>query len=211
MSRAFTSEEYESKEVVIEIPEARVPSADAEIVFLYSKDRDLNDPSLPYEIGMHFMEGSDGFFQSNEFGVKWLDRAVKMGSVEAMMALADFYLKDTKTNGYRKPAELLRMAADRGNADAKDRLDIDNIEDPTSRKTFNAYRFNAELGDIRAMNLLAEGFEKGHFGKNKEKAAVLWYTRAFKKGDKEAAKRVLALYYKKRIELTEEELKFLRS
>ncbi|MBE6526245.1 MAG: sel1 repeat family protein [Thermoplasmata archaeon] len=211
MSRAFTSEEYEAPEVVIEVPEKREPSADMELVFAYSKDRSLSDPSLPYEIGMHFLEGSGGFFQSDEFAVKWLDNAVKEGSVDAMMALADFYLKDTKTHGYRKPASLLKMAADRGNEDARARLDMDHIDDPTSRKTFNAYRFNAELGDVMAMNLLAEGFEKGHFGKNKEKAAAFWYTKAFKKGDKDAAKRVLALYYKKRIELTEEELRFLRS
>ena len=71
MSRAFTSEEYESKEVVVEIPEARVPSADMELVFQYSSGRDLSDPDLPYEIGMRFLEGSDGFFQSDEFAVKW--------------------------------------------------------------------------------------------------------------------------------------------
>ena len=211
MSRAFTSEEYEAKEVVVEIPEARVPSADMELVFRYSSGRDLNDPALPYEIGMRFLEGSDGFFQSDEFAVKWLENAVKMGNVKAMVTLADFYLRDTKTNGYRRPAELLRMAADKGDEDAITRLDMDHIDDPTSRKTFNAYRFNAELGDVRAMNLLAEGFEKGYFGKNKDKAAALWYTRAFKKGDKDAAKRVLALYYKKRIGLTDEELRFLRS
>ncbi len=211
MSRAFTSEEYDEKDVVIEDLPDWESSGDKELVFAYSKGRDMSSPSFPYEIGIRFRDGSDGFFQSDEFAVKWLNNAVKAGSVDAMIALADFYLKDTKANGYRKSAELLKMAADRGNEDAKGRLDMDHIEDPTSRKTFNAYRFNAELGDVRAMNLLAEGFEKGHFGKNKDKAAALWYTRAFKKGDKEAAKRVLALYYKKRIELTEEELRFLRS
>ena len=211
MSRAFTSEEYEAPEVVIEVPEKREPSADMELVFAYSKGRNLSDPSLPYEIGMHFLEGSDGFFQSDEFAVKWLDNAVKEGSVDAMMALADFYLKDTKTYGYRKPAELLSKAADRGNDDAMSRLDMVNIGDPTSRETFNAYRFNAELGNTDAMKLLAEGFEKGYFGKGKDKAAKLWYVRAFKNGDRDSAKRVLALYYKKRIELTEEELRFLRS
>ena len=211
MSRAFTSEEYESKEVIIEIPEARKPSADAELVFRYSNGRDLSDPSLPYEIGMHFMDGSDGFFQSDEFAVKWLDRAVRVGNVDAMMALADFYLKDTKKYGYRKPAELIRMAADKGNPDAVSRLDMDGIDDPTTRKAFNAYRFNAELGDVKAMRLLAEGFEKGYFGKGKDNAAKIWYTKAFKNGDRDAAKRVLALFYKKRIELTEDELKFLRS
>ena len=134
-----------------------------------------------------------------------------MGNVKAMVALADFYLGDTKNYGYRKPAELLRLAADNGDKDAMRRLDMDDVVDPTSRKTFNTYRFNAELGDVRAMMLLAEGFEKGHFGKNKDKAAALWYTRAFKKGNQDAAQRILNLYYNKRIELTDEELCTLRS
>jgi len=66
--------------------------------------------------------------------------------------------------------------------EAASRLDMSHIGDPTSRRTFNAYRFNAELGDPRAMFLLAEGFEKGHFGRNKDRAAALWYVRAFLKG-----------------------------
>ena len=173
--------------------------------------RFLNDPALAYEIGMNFMDGTNGFFQDYGLAVKWLDRAVKLGHDGAMVALADLFLRDTKTNGYRKSAKLLRMAADRGNADAVSRLDMENIDSPTSKRTYEAYRFNAELGDVRAMRLLAEGFEKGHFGKDKSKAAAVWYTKAFKHGDDDAAKRVLALYYKKKIELTPEELSFLRS
>lgn len=211
MSRAFTSEEYESKEVIIEMPEKREPSPDSELVFRYSKGRDLNDPALPYEIGIHFMEGSDGFFQSDEFAVKWLEKAVEMGSADAMLALADFYLKDTKTHGYRKAALLLKKAADGGNPEAIGMLDMDNVGDPTSRKTFNTYRLNAELGSVEAMNRLAEGFEKGHYGKDRFKAAAVWYTRAFRRGDREAAKKALALHYKKKVVLTEEELRFLRS
>jgi len=211
MSRAFTSEEYEQKDVQIVAPKKKETTPDEELVFQYSKGRDLNDPSLPYEIGIRFMDGTDGFFQDDGLTVKWLDRAVRMGSDEAMVALADFFLRDTKTNGYRKSAKLLRMAADRGNEDAIARLDMENIDSPTSKRTYEAYRFNAELGDAKAMRLLAEGFEKGNFGKDKSKAAAVWYTKAFKHGDDDAAKRVLALYYKKKIELTPEELAFLRS
>ena len=211
MSRAFTSEEYEQKDVQIVAPKKKETTPDEELVFQYSKGRYLNDPALAYEIGVNFMDGANGFFQDNDLAVKWLDRAVKLGHDGAMVALADLFLRDTKANGYRKPAKLLRMAADRGNTDAASRLDMENIDSPTSRKTYNAYRFNAELGDVKAMCLLAEGFEKGHFGKDKEKAAAFWYTKAFRNGDDDAAKRTLALYYKKKIELTPEELKFLRS
>ena len=210
MSRAFTSEEYDEKDVVIEELPDWESSGDKELVFAYSKGRDMSSPSFPYEIGIRFRDGTDGFFQSDEFAVKWLNNAVKAGSVDAMIALADFYLKDTKANGYRKPAELLKMAADRGNEDAKGRLDMDHIEDPTSRKTFNAYRFNAELGDVKAMNLLAEGFEKGYYGKDKARAAATWYIRAFKLGDEGASKKALALHYKKKVVLTKDELALLR-
>ncbi len=182
MSRAFTSEEYDEKDVVIEELPDWESSGDKELVFAYSKGRDMSSPSFPYEIGIRFRDGSDGFFQSDEFALKWLGSAVRMGSADAMLALADMYLKDTKKHGYRKAAELLRAAAVKGNGEARGRLDIDDIGDPTSRRTFNAYRFNAELGDPRAMFLLAEGFEKGHFGRNKDRAAALWYVRAFRNG-----------------------------
>ncbi len=211
MSRAFTSEEYESREVVIELPEKREPSPDAELVFQYSKGRDLNDPALPYEIGMHFMDGSDGFFQSGEFAVKWLSKAADMGHEGSMLALAKFYLRDTKTYGYHKAARLLKKAADKGNSEAVEMLDMDNVGEPTSKKTFNTYRINTELGSVRAMVLLAEGFEKGNFGKDKGKAAAVWYTRAAKRGDRDAAKKALALHYRKKVVLTDEEIKELRS
>lgn len=210
MSRAFTSEEYESREVFVEPPKKVEKSPDADLVFAYAKGRDFSDPALPYEIGMHFVNGDEGFFQSNEFAEKWLLRSCDMDYAKAMLALADFYLLDTKTHGYRKPAEFIRKAADAGSAEASERLDMERIEGPCSKKTYLTYRFNAELGDPNAIILLAEGFEKGNFGKDKFKAAKTWYIRAVRKGRRECAKKVLAMYYKKRIELTEEELKFLR-
>lgn len=210
MSRAFTSEEYESREVFVEPPRKVEKSPDADLVFAYSKGRDFSDPVLPYEIGMHFLIGNEGFFQSTEFAEKWLLRSCNMGYAPAILALADLYLSDTKTHGYRKPAEFVRKAADAGSAEASDRLDMEHIDDPCSRKTYHAYRFNAELGNPDAMALLAEGFEKGNFGKDKYKAAKLWYIRAVKKGRKDCAKKVLAMFYKKKIELSDEELRFLR-
>lgn len=210
MSRAFTSEEYESREVEVVVPEKEEHSADAEIVFAYSKGRRFDDPSLPYEIGLHFLNGDEGFFRSDEFAEKWLKRSVKMNHAKAMLALADFYLKDTKTHGFRKPAKLIRMAADLDDPEAIDILDMENIDSPTSKKTYDAYRFNAELGSVEAMMKLAEGFEKGHFGKDKFRAAVIWYTKAYRNGCEEASKKALALHYKKKIVLSDEELASLR-
>jgi len=211
MSRAFTSEEYEQKDVQIVAPVKKETTPDEELVFRYSSGRNVNDPALAYEIGVNFMDGSNGFFQDRDLAVRWLDRAVRYGHDVAMVTLADLFLKDTKTNGYRKPAKLLKMAADRGNAAAIARLDMEHIDSPTSRRTYEAYRFNAELGDPKAMRLLAEGFERGDFGKDKYRAAAVWYTKAFKHGDDDAAKRALALHYKKKVELTPEEIGFLRS
>ena len=104
MSRAFTSEEYEQKEVPIVIPPKIEETPDHDIVMRYSHGRSLEDPKLPYEIGMGFLKGEGEFFRSDEFAVKWLERAVKMGYAPAMVALAEFCLKDTKTYGFRRPA-----------------------------------------------------------------------------------------------------------
>ena len=210
MSRAFTSEEYEQKEVPIVIPPKIEETPDHDIVMRYSHGRSLEDPKLPYEIGMGFLKGEGEFFQSDEFAVKWLERAVKMGYAPAMVALAEFCLKDTKTYGFRRPARLLKQAADLGSDEAKAYIDMSSISDPSTKKAYTAYRLNGELGDIPACLALAEGFEKGYYGKDKSRAAATWYIRAFKLGDAEAAKKALALHYKKKVELTEEELSLLK-
>ena len=46
MSRAFTSEEYEQKDVQIVAPKKKEETPDEELVFQYSKGRFLNDPAL---------------------------------------------------------------------------------------------------------------------------------------------------------------------
>jgi TPR repeat protein len=211
MSRAFTSEEYEVQDLPpVKIEKTEV-SADHDLVLRYSAGRKLTDASLPYEIGMHFLKGDEGFFQSDEFAVKWLKKAAEMDDVAAMTALAELYLRDSRRYGYRDAAHLLKKASDSGSAVAAAHLDMRSAEDPATKKAFTVYRLNAELGDADACLALAEGFEKEYYGKEKWKAAALWYRRAFEKGRPEAAKRILNLYNKKKIELTEKELKFLRS
>ena len=210
MSRAFTSEEYEQKEVPIVIPPKIEEAPDHDIVMKYSNGRSLEDPKLPYEIGMGFLKGEGEFFQSDELGIKWLERSVKMGYAPAMVSLAELFLKDTKTYGFRRPAKLLKQASDLGSADAKSYIDMSSVDDPSTKKAYTAYRLNGELGDISACMALAEGFEKGYYGKDKSRAAATWYIRAFKLGDEGASKKALALHYKKKVVLTEDELALLR-
>ena len=210
MSRAVTSEEYEQKEVPIVIPPKIEEAPDHDIVMKYSNGRSLEDPKLPYEIGMGFLKGEGEFFQSDELGIKWLERSVKMGYAPAMVSLAELFLKDTKTYGFRRPAKLLKQASDLGSADAKSYIDMSSVDDPSTKKAYTAYRLNGELGDISACMALAEGFEKGYYGKDKSRAAATWYIRAFKLGDEGASKKALALHYKKKVVLTEDELALLR-
>lgn len=210
MSRAFTSEEYEQKEVPIVIPPKIEEAPDHDIVMKYSNGRSLEDPKLPYEIGMGFLKGEGEFFQSDELGIKWLERSVKMGYAPAMVSLAELFLKDTKTYGFRRPAKLLKQASDLGSSDAKSYIDMSSVDDPSTKKAYTAYRLNGELGDISACMALAEGFEKEYYGKDKARAAATWYIRAFKLGDEGASKKALALHYKKKVVLTEDELALLR-
>ncbi|MCQ2078834.1 MAG: sel1 repeat family protein [archaeon] len=211
MSRAFTSEEYEAPEVVIDLTPEAEKSEDHDIVARYSTGRSPTDPELPREIGLHFLNGDEGFFRNVDLGVKWLKTAVRMGNVKAMTDLAETYLKDTRTFGYSDAAVLLRDAAEKGSEEARARLDMSTVTDPRGRRAFTTYRLNAELGSIPACLALAQGFEKDLYGKDKAKAAAHWYMRAFTLGDADAAKRVLALFYKKRIELSDEQLRKLRS
>lgn len=208
MSRAFTSEEYEQKEVPIVIPPKIEEAADHDVVMRYSRGRSLEDPRLPFEIGMGFLNGSEGFFKSQEFAEKWLKRAAEMDHADAMLVLAEVYLADTRTHGYRKPAKLIRRAAELGSKKAAGILDMN--QEPSTKKAYDAFRLNGELGDPEACYRLAEGFEKGYYGKDKYKAAATWYIRAFRLGKKEAARKALELHYHRKTELTEEEREMLR-
>ena len=159
---------------------------------------------------MGFLKGEGEFFQSDELGIKWLERSVKMGYAPAMVSLAELFLKDTKTYGFRRPAKLLKQASELGSADAKSYIDMSSVDDPSTKKAYTVYRLNGELGDISACLALADGFEKGYYGKDKARAAATWYIRAFKLGDEGASKKALALHYKKKAVLTEDELALLR-
>lgn len=76
-------------------------SEDHDLVYEYTKGRNTNDPVLPYEIGINFLNGEKGFFKSIDFAVKWLKISTGMGCVPAKVALAEVYLVDTKKYGYR--------------------------------------------------------------------------------------------------------------
>lgn len=209
MSRAFTSEEYEAPDIVIDVQPEVKNEADYDLVFSYSRGRSVTDPELPHEIGLNFLNGSDGFFQDDGFAVKWLKKAVAMNNEKSMLALAEFYLRDTKTNGYREAALLLEKAKNLGSLRACGYLDMSTVEDPSTKKAFVTFRLNAELGSAEACMKLAKGFEKQYYGRDRCRAAAVWYIRAFRRGEKEAAKRALTLHYRGKTELTDDELNLL--
>ena len=89
----------------------------------YSHGRSLEDPKLPYEIGMGFLKGEGEFFRSDEFGIKWLERAVKMGYAPAMVSLGDCYRDGSGTTFNPALAiECYRSAAAKGDSIGQFRL-----------------------------------------------------------------------------------------
>lgn len=202
MSRAFTSEEYEVPDMpVYDEIKKEEDSADHDLVLRYAAGRKATDPSLPYEIGMHFLKGDGGFFQSDMFAEKWLSRSAEAGFVPAMLALAEFYLRDTKANGYGKAAALLRKAADGGSEAASLRLDMGSIPNPKTKDAYVTYRLNAALGNADACRMLGKGYEEEYYGKGRWKTAVKWYARGYRRGDAECKKLALALSKNKKIPL----------
>ncbi len=202
MSRAFTSEEYEVPDMpAVEIKES-TQSEDHDLVYEYTKGRNTNDPALPYEIGMNFLNGEKGFFKSIDFAVKWLKISTGMGCVPAKVALAEVYLADTKKYGYRDAAILLRSAKDQGSEEAGALLDMKSISDVKSKSAFTTYRLNAELGNTEAMIALAEGFEKEYYAKQKWKTAVMWYLNAYVKGARDLRPRIEQLIENRNVELS---------
>lgn len=184
-------------------------SEDHELVLRYSAGRKVSDPSLPYEIGIHFLKGDEGFFQSTDFAEKWLLKSADMDFAPAMLALAELYLTDTKKNGYRRPALLLKKAAQKGSEAARLHLDMSKVSDPRTRDAFVTYRLNAELGNAEACRMLGEGFEKEYYGKGQWEAAVRWYARAYSRGDSPSGKRAVCLAEKKNVLLGGKEQKLL--
>ena len=210
MSRAFTSEEYEVPDMPVIDVKTESVSEDHDLVSSYSAGRSVTDPALPFEIGMNFLKGENGFFKSIDFAVKWLKRSADLGHVQAAVELAKIYLSDTKKYGYKETAQLLRMASENGSEEATSMLDMGSIADVKTKSAFVKYRLNAELGNTDAMIALAEGFEKEYYAKQKWKTAAMWYLRACARGAESARPRLEELVKAKNIELTEDEKKLLK-
>lgn len=210
MSRAFTSEEYEVPDMPVIDVKTESVSEDHDLVSSYSAGRSVTDPALPFEIGMNFLKGENGFFKSIDFAVKWLKRSADLGHVQAAVELAKIYLSDTKKYGYKETAQLLRKASENGSEEAVSMLDLESIADVKTKSAFVKYRLNAELGNIGAMIALAEGFEKEYYAKQKWKTAAMWYLRACARGAESARPRLEELVKAKNIELTEDEKKLLK-
>ena len=208
MSRAFSSEEYEEKEIVYEDNGPVTHDQDIEFVTRFCNTHDPASPSFAHDLGMTFLKGADGFPQNDAFAVKWFRKSVKMGFSKSCLPLARLLLKDTKTNGYSEAAKLLEKARDSG--ESVPELDVLRITDPRSRSAYVTYRLNAENGDPEAAFLLAEGYEKSYYGKDKYAAAAKWYRIALKRGVNEAAERILELHEYGRITLSDEELRSLK-
>ncbi len=210
MSRAFTSEEYEVPDMPVIDVKTESVSEDHDLVSSYSAGRSVTDPALPFEIGMNFLKGENGFFKSIDFAVKWLKRSADLGHVQATVELAKIYLSDTKKYGYKETAQLLRTASENGSEEAVSMLDMGSIADVKTKSAFVKYRLNAELGNTDAMIALAEGFEKEYYAKQKWKTAAMWYLRACTRGAESARPRLEELVKSKNIELTEDEKKLLK-
>lgn len=210
MSRAFTSEEYEVPDMPVIDVKTESVSEDHDLVSSYSAGRSVTDPALPFEIGMNFLKGENGFFKSIDFAVKWLKRSADLGHVQAAVELAKIYLSDTKKYGYKETAQLLGKASENGSEEAVSMLDMGSIADVKTKSAFVKYRLNAELENIDAMIALAEGFEKEYYAKQKWKTAAMWYLRACARGAESARPRLEELVKAKNIELTEDEKKLLK-
>ena len=210
MSRAFTSEEYEVPDMPVIDFKVESVSEDHDLVSSYSAGRSVTDPALPFEIGMNFLRGENGFFKSIDLAVKWLKRSADLGHVQAAVELAKIYLSDTKKYGYKETAQLLRKASENGSEEAVSMLDMKSIADVKTKSAFVKYRLNAELGNTDAMIALAEGFEKEYYAKQKWKTAAMWYLKACARGAESAHPRLEELIKTKNIELTEDEQKLLK-
>ena len=141
-----------------------------------------------------YRDGKMGLVKSAKKAAKIYKRAVELGSVDAMVALGLLYERGDGVKLDKKKAEqLLRLAADRGDAQAQlhlaDLIFQNNDVDP---EAFQYLKLSAEQGLTGAEGMLGLYYVRGFGGVGVDlEEARRWTARAAAKGN-EQAKKLLA-------------------
>lgn len=136
------------------------------------KQAEMGDVLSQNRLGIMFR---DGFCVNADVqeAIEWFSRAAGMGSIEAKVNLADLHMK----NGDRDSAmRLYKEAADAGNPIASARISLASGRyEAKVARLITRIREEAESGNTRSMNLLADLLFNGTLVQKDQKEALQWY------------------------------------
>ena len=140
---------------------ARIPRGVGEVLVLLRRHVDAEIPDAITHLGDAYRKGLYGFVKSAKKAAKLYKRAVELGDTEAMSCLASLYFAgDGVKLDRNKGVQLLRIAADRGNAIAQCNLGNRLYEDADAmyseiRNEFNSKGTNVNKSEASAKLALA--------------------------------------------------------
>jgi TPR repeat protein len=149
-------------------------------------------PEAIAHLGIVYEEGRLGLVKSDKKAAKIYRRAVELGDVHAMAYLGEMYNKGSGVKlDKKKAARLFRMAADRGNAVAQNKVGLSLYYEKKFEEAFRCITLSADQGYTHAEDNLARLYRDGRGTEVDLGKARYWFERAAAKGH-EAATRNLA-------------------
>jgi len=143
-------------------------------------------PEAIYQLAELYRTGNIGLQKNPKKAAKIFKRAAELGNAEAMVKLSAAYRegRGVKIDG-EKSMQLVRMAADRGNAWAQCDIGF-NLYNEENRECVHWMKLAAARGYTHAEVSLASWYMAGTFVDQSWSEAKLWFARAAAKGDEDA-------------------------
>jgi hypothetical protein len=175
------------------------PKDDAEQLAQLRRHVENEVPEAISYLGNAYRGGSFGLVKSDKKAAKIWKRAVELGNVDAMAALAELYEDGLGVKLDKKKAErLLRAAADRGAAIPQYNLGLLLYAEQRFEEAFRYVALAADQGYTFAESELGFCYSGGTGAEVDLGKARYWFERAAAKGDKGAINRLRSLDAKAR-------------
>jgi TPR repeat protein len=177
-------------------PLCRVPCAEdnAEALTRLRRHVENEVPEAITHLGSVYRGGGLGLVKSDKKAAKIYRRAVELGSVDAMIHLGEMYKAGLGVKLDKKKAErLFRMAADRGDAVAQNKIACSLHSEQKFEEAFRYYALSADQGYTPGEINAGICYGSGRGTEVDLGKARYWFERAAAKGDEDAIERLADL------------------
>jgi len=176
---------------------APFPRSHADILAQIRRHVDNDVPEAIKTLGDYYFFGHMGLVKSAKKAAKLWKRGVELENVDSMVNLAHLYQQgDGVKLDLRKALQLMRIAAERGDANAQQRTGI--LLHPlghsglgTPHEAFRYYKMSADQGHKLATYFVGVAYRRGEGVDQDEEEACRWWERGAALGD-EGSRQMLA-------------------